>query len=210
MANINMADFVQIVRNNFSEDKIRTIVEVGALDGADSVYFKQCFPNASVIAYEGLEENWEVHKPTGIIWINKVISSYNGETDYHVKYFNDEMSIGIHGMYDRGQEYGTETRIVPCYRLDSLITEQIDMLKIDVEGATYDVLEGMGCLLDTVRIMHIETETISFFSGQKKLHKDVCDYLVDKGFVCLEQQGANIERGTQYDTVWINEQYLDS
>ena len=83
-------------------------------------------------------------------------------------------------------------------------------MKIDVEGATHDVFEGMGDLLDTVKIMHIETENIPFFAGQKKLHEDVCDYLTSKGFRCLEQRGARIENGTQFDTVWINEKYLDS
>jgi len=209
MANIGMEEFIQIVKNKFSEDEIKTIVEVGALDGADSVYFKQCFPNAQVVAYEGLEENYKAHSPSGIAWLNKVISSYTGETTFHVKTTN-----GIHGIYDRGSIYGTEQRTVPCYRLDSeflhIIDESIDMMKIDVEGATYDVFEGMGDLLDTVKIMHIETETVAYFSGQKMLHDGVCNFLKTLGFTMLKLAGARIQHGTQYDSVWINNEHLDS
>lgn len=202
MPNINMEKFVSLVKDNFTEDEINTIVEVGALDGNDSVYFKKCFPNANVTAIEGLEENWKAAKPSGVLWLNKVITSYDGEVTFHVKITN-----GLHGIYDRGAIYGTETRTVNCFRLDSLFDSMspIDMMKIDVEGATYDIFEGMGSLLDTVKIMHIETETVPYFSGQKMLHPGVCDYLTKKGFRCLGQAGAKIQHGIQYDSVWINE-----
>jgi len=207
--NIDMENFVKIVKNNFADEQINTIVEVGALDGADSVYFKQCFPHAKVIAFEGLKENWEAANPPGVTWLNRVIASYNGEVDFHVKITN-----GIHGIYDRGSIYGTETRTVPCYRLDSeflcIMDESIDMMKIDVEGATYDVFEGMGHLLDTVKIMHIETEDVRYFAGQKKLHAEVYEFLHSKGFTCLKLAGARIQHGSQYDSVWIKNEYLDS
>ncbi len=202
MPNINMEQFVSLVKDNFTEDEIGNIVEVGAMDGKDSAYFKLCFPNANVTAIEGLEENWKASKPPGVLWLNKVIASYDGKITYHVKEIN-----GIHGIYDRGAVYGTKTRAVDCYRLDSLFDSMspIDMMKIDVEGATYDIFEGMGSLLDTVKIMHIETETVPYFIGQKMLHPGVHDYLTKKGFRCLIQAGAKIQRGIQYDSVWINE-----
>ena len=65
----------------------------------------------------------------------------------------------------------------------------------------------MGSLLDTVKIMHIETETVPYFSGQKMLHPGVCDYLTKKGFRCLGQAGARIQHGIQYDSVWIKDIY---
>jgi FkbM family methyltransferase len=198
MANIDMKQFVRLVKDNFSDNEIKTIVEVGALDGEDSVYFKQCFPNAKVVAFEGLKENWEAVTPEGVAWLNVVIASYDGETTYHVKHTN-----GIHGIYDRGAIYGTEKRTVPCYRLDSIFDTTIDMMKIDVEGATYDVFEGMGSLLDTVKIMHIETEDVPYFAGQKKLHKEVYEFLLNRGFTCLRTEGARIQHGSQYDSVWI-------
>jgi len=203
MPSIDMPRFVQLVNDNFPPDDIQNIVEVGSLNGVDAVYFKTCFPHADVTAYEGLKEHWEAVTPEGITWLNMVIASYDGEVTYHVKNFNEEMTTGIHGIYDRGKIYGTETRLVPCHRLDSVSSKPIDMMKIDVEGATFDVFEGMGSLLDTVKIMHIETETVPFFSGQKMLHDGVCNYLVGKGFTCLEQRGARIQNGTQFDTVWI-------
>ena len=205
MADINREAFVDIVKSKFSDSDINRIVEVGALDGEDAAYFKRCFSHASVTAIEGLKENWENHSPKDIEWLNLVISDYDGDTDYHVKLIN-----GIHGMYDRGKIYGTEIRKVKCHRLDSIIKDNIDMMKIDVEGATFEVLSGMGELLKTVKIMHIETESIKYFAGQKKLHSEMCSYLTTSGFTCLRTQGARIETGHQYDSVWINNDYMDS
>ena len=192
-----MERFVEIVKEHFTEEQIESIVEVGALDGADAEYFKLCFPNADVVAYEGLRENWENNAPSGVEWHNMVISSVDGEVTYYVKITN-----GIHGIFDRGSQYGEETRVVPCYRLDTITWSPIDMMKIDVEGATYEVLIGMGFLLDAVKIMHIETEDVHYFAGQK-LHKEVEELLEERGFKCIDIQGARINSGQQYDSVWI-------
>jgi len=42
------------------------------------------------------------------------------------------------------------TRKVPLRRLDSLFSEQIDLLKIDVEGMEMEVLRGLGQLRPTI------------------------------------------------------------
>lgn len=202
---IDMPCFINTVRAHFQDNKINTIVEVGALDAADAVYFKECYPNAHVIAIEGLPGNYNKYMKNlnDITTINCIIFDYDGEIDYHKKNIN-----GIHGVFDRGQIYGTKKlKKQKCKRLDSLMKEigvtSIDMMKIDVEGATYEILKSMGTFLNNVKVMHIETETYPFFKGQK-LYKDVFDLLEEYGFTCADFTECVITKhGKQQDSVWI-------
>jgi FkbM family methyltransferase len=208
MANIdiNMDEYVGLVREYFADEDIAMIVEVGSMDGKDALQFKSEFPHAHVVAIEGLKENYNnmVASNYPIECVYGAAANYDGMTIYHVKDIN-----GIHGIFDRGQAYGTKTREVECFRLDSMFVGPIDMMKIDVEGATYEVLEGMGELLGQVKIMHIETESIAYFKGQR-LHGDVAKLLADSGFSMVRQSQVKIGAGKQYDSVWVNNEYLDS
>ena len=84
------------------------------------------------------------------------------------------------------------------------------MVKIDVEGATYQVLHGFGEMLKETKIMHIETETYPFFQGQK-LHDEVVKFLLDNNFTMIDLGGVNIiGDNKQYDSVWINNKYYEN
>ena len=174
--NIDMPRFVELVNANL-KGQVNTIFEVGALDGKDSVFFSTSYPMAKVYAIEGLPDNFEKHLKSlkGITTINRVICDYDGEIDFFKKEIN-----GLHSIYNRGSIYGMGTIKVPCNRLDTLCKEygvtSIDIIKIDVEGATYEVLNGLGNLWETIKIMHIETEGFPFFEGQK-LHTCVSELL---------------------------------
>ena len=202
---INMEEYVGLVREYFKDSDIEMIVEVGSMDGADANYFKQQFPHANVVAIEGLKENYDrmIEENYPIQCVCGAATNYDGMVIYHVKDIN-----GIHGIYDRGAAYGTETREVECFRLDTMFLYRIDMMKIDVEGATYEVLEGMGDLLKQTKIMHIETESVQFFKGQK-LHNAVAE-LLSSDFSMIRQSQVRIGSGYQYDSVWVNNEYMDS
>jgi hypothetical protein len=66
----------------------------------------------------------------------------------------------------------------------------------------------MSEMLDTIKIMHIETESYPFFKGQK-LHDEVADYLTNKDFTMVDMTSVNINNGQQYDSVWINNKFIN-
>ena len=200
---ITMEDYLGLINENL--DDVKYVVEVGSMDGNDSMFFKNKYPNAEVFAIEGLPDNYEKY----LVNKNKintfciVISDYCGTTDYYVKDIN-----GIHGIFDRGTSYGSGKIELECKTLDVFCGEnnipQIDVLKIDVEGATLNVLMGMINILPNVKMMHIETEDYPFFKGQT-LHEDVEKFLIGNDFRLLEITKAEITKNCfQYDSVWIN------
>ena len=169
------------------------------------------FPNAAVYAIEGLPDNYNTYMKnlSGITCIEAVINNYDGNTKYHVKDIN-----GIHGIFDRGAVYGTKIIELPCYKLKTLCdtygVTKIDMMKIDVEGATYEILLSMGDMLADVKIMHIEAETYEYFKNQTLLD-EVFRFLTEKNFESIEVTYVHINsNGKQSDSVWINKKYLCS
>ena len=204
-----MESFMTLSKEYFHKDDIKNIMEIGSLDGADSLLFKNHYPDANVFCIEGLPDNYNQYLKdlTNITPINAVIADYDGIIKYHHKNIN-----GIHGILDRGQEYGSKVLELPCYTIKTICENykinSIDIVKIDVEGATYEILNSMGNILKTIKIMHIETESYPFFNNQK-LHDTVSDFLIEKGFTMIDMSSVNIAGGLQHDSVWINKNFLN-
>ena len=58
---------------------------------------------------------------------------------------------------------------VPMVRLDSILTDAGDSvaLWIDTEGGAFEVLEGAASCLARTTLIHVEVETIEFWTGQR-------------------------------------------
>lgn len=73
-----------------------------------------------------------------------------------------------------------ETKMLNTDTIDSLLSEA-DLLKIDVEGAAYEVLQGATKLLDKCVAVFVECEFIQKYKDQK-LFVDVNTLLENKGY----------------------------
>ena len=209
LVEINMPTFMALAKKHFDDQEIKNVMEIGSLNGNDSLFFKSHYPDANVFCIEGLPDNYNKYLKdlTNITTINAVIANYDGVIQYHYKDIN-----GIHGIFDRGQEYGSNILELKCYTIKTICSnykiDSIDLVKIDVEGATYEILNSMGDMLKTIKIMHIETESYPFFRNQK-LHDRVAEYLTDKGFTMVDMTRAMISGGYQHDSVWVNNDFLN-
>jgi len=193
-------------------------LEIGALHGNDSLYFKSKYDNSSVYAIEGSKEvydNFLKKNQNNINTFNICIFNYNGNITYNIKKNNENgLLSGLHSVYDRGSIYGTDTEIIECVTLDTFCNnnniDYIDVLKLDVEGASFDILNN-SAILKKIKIMHIETEDYEFFKGQK-LDNEVTELLINNNFKLICKTGYSpspIINGKQYDSVWINTLYFN-
>jgi uncharacterized protein YqgQ len=79
----------------------------------------------------------------------------------------------------------------------------VDFLKLDVEGASYEVLEGFGERLKDIKVMHIEAEHGEFaFEGSVKYFDDISKLLKDNGFEMVYFK-RNL---MQSDSFWIKKE----
>lgn len=75
---------------------------------------------------------------------------------------------------------------------------QIDMMKIDVEGATYDVLRGFGDDLRLIKMMHVECEVMEMWKGQHMID----DIIAHMNYYGFEEIHREQNYPQQVDTIW--------
>jgi hypothetical protein len=76
----------------------------------------------------------------------------------------------------------------------------IDLIKIDVEGFTQEVLNGFGDKLQNIKAFQVETEIYESWEGQK-VHDEIVEFFESKGFTLVSKYDAWT---SQYDCLFIN------
>jgi FkbM family methyltransferase len=152
---------VFIRREYGTVDNFRTIVDIGANIGSFAIYAAQSSPGATIYCFEPEPANFDSLKNN--IDINGLhdrvsafqcaVASNSGDRQLAVI---DPLSNSFHMV-----PVGANMQTVPCTTLaailDNLDLEQIDLLKLNCEGAEYEILEG--CPTDDFsRISNIRLE----------------------------------------------------
>ncbi|HIE59432.1 MAG TPA: FkbM family methyltransferase [Hydrogenothermaceae bacterium] len=147
--------FVEEIYKFNSDSDSPIIYDCGANIGMSCLYFKKLYPNSKIKAFEAdpklvktLRKNLAKNRILeGIEIIDKAVwIDYNG------------VEFSVEGA-DAGSIYGSRNKIkVASIRLkDFLETEErIDMLKIDIEGAEYEVLKDCKNSLNKVKNLFVE------------------------------------------------------
>jgi len=206
---ITMGELFKYCRDEALE--IKYAFDIGTQDGRDAIVFQHHLPNTIIFALEGNPDTYSKHSGrfkenlSGINYINLVIADENAHSvPFHKKTPTecDPLRDGISGLRDRGSKYAGETCLVKTSRFDTFCEQnnipQADLVKIDVEGCTYEVLKGFGKMLSTVQVFHLETEQTQLFEGQVT-EDEVFDFLISSGFHMVRRRHCVI---TQYDSIW--------
>lgn len=129
---------------------IKYIIDVGACMGSYAMAYAIAFPEAKILAIEPSKWNFphlehNVEKFPSVKCIKCAVfdkdQSVNiaGPTQLQRPELDCSINTGLISMWGQGINF-RET--VPGKMLDNLVTEQVDWLKIDVEGAEVEVLQG--------------------------------------------------------------------
>ena len=128
-------------------NKCPLIIDCGSNIGMSILYFKLIYPSSRIIAFEPdlnsflcLKKNIEQNNLQDVVVYNKAVSDSEGSIAF---YFNSEnpgaldMSIIQERMYKKIKE-------VDAVHLSRYISERVDFLKIDIEGAESDVIQELS------------------------------------------------------------------
>jgi len=88
--------------------------------------------------------------------------------------------------------------------MDSKGLKSIDLFKLDVEGHTYEVLDGFGDRLVDLKSIQLEAEYKPIWKDQK-VWSDINEFLEKNNFKCLWTLD---QAGIQIDSVWIQKRYI--
>lgn len=147
-----------------SKSDTPVIIDCGAHVGLASLYFASRYPSAKIYAFEA---DPDIHT---LFEANIQNANLNNVTSY-------AKAVWIHGKgvaFDQsGDDSGhidqESNNLVPSMRLKNFVSdfEKIDMLKLDVEGAEFEILEDCLPVLD--RVQKIIIEVHAFNDDQKPL-----------------------------------------
>lgn len=204
---ITIPDWVNIIKRLKTFD-VETIMEIGSMDGKDAYELSLVFEPKYVYVIEAhpLFAEQIVEKYPVFTVSNIAASNYDGEFIFN-SVTPDSVNLGMSSLLDREDGYPSydiiyEPIMINCMRMDTYCylseINSIDLLKIDVEGFSYEVLDGFGDALDIVKCIHVECEHESVWKGQK-LYPDVENLLIKKGFIPVSMRIGF----PQSDSVWV-------
>jgi FkbM family methyltransferase len=166
----------EIYRFN-AASRVPRIIDCGSHCGLSIVYFKQLYPDARIVAIEAdpqifdlLTLNVRQFRFADVTLVNKAIALEPGEVTFHREGAN---AGRIHALAD-----AKETITVPTLPLDDLLTEPVDLLKIDIEGVETEVLCASRRLGNVAQLI---VEYHSFADSSQSLHQ-LLKKLSDHGF----------------------------
>lgn len=190
----------------------KTFMEIGSRDGEDTDYVakfwkldpKDCY---IIEAYPELCEKIKIDYPEyntfGFAASNKIgVVEFNA-----VPLDAGKNNIGTSSILEclayniESKKISVQTNTISNF-LDEQNLTGIDLVKIDVEGFTQEVLEGFGEKLKNIKALQIETEKSEMWKGQK-IHDDIVEFMEKNGFELVSKFDA---WGNQYDCLFINKE----
>ena len=125
----------------------KVILDIGGNIGITSIYLSKIFPNSIIYVFEPLKENFEILKKNSknynnIKIFNFGLGSSNGSFEIYLS--DDPENYGGVSFYSDGQSNQDESVSKCNIRnindvLKELDINSVDLIKIDTEGAEYDI-----------------------------------------------------------------------
>lgn len=194
--------------NTLFNEPPKNILEIGSRDGYHADYLKKFFniPDDKVFIVDAHPDcaNLIRREHPNYRVIEVAISDNPGILKFNAIQNLDLGGLGMSSLLPKkgGPVFGerwVNVLSITGEQLINLIDEpEIDLLKLDVEGLTYEVLKSFSLNLRKVKFIHTEGEYVQVWENQK-LYKDVCDLLIGYGF--KEAYRVDVVEG-QCDTVW--------
>jgi FkbM family methyltransferase len=141
-----------------------TILDCGSHIGLSIAWFKQRFPKARITAFEPdpetfqlLQTNVAINGFDGVELLNLAVAAGRGTAEFYGEFGVAEPMASAHSLRrDWGTQRSGQSILVNTVPLADYITEPVDYLKIDIEGAETEVLASIRSRLHLVRALGLE------------------------------------------------------
>lgn len=128
---------------------IRTVLDIGANVGVTALYFADLFPDGNIYAFEPVPDNFAVLQKNiancpRIRGLNYGLGAADGELEMFAS--ANPVNFGGFSLHPAGSDASRRVRIQvrnAAGALRELGITQVDVIKIDTEGAEYDILTAL-------------------------------------------------------------------
>ena len=219
--------YIKSFKSILDKKKHLTFFDVGAHRGETIKEIKKYFPDAKLYSFEPFKESFDDLKEVSKLFNNSEVfniglSNFNGIEKLYNYIDNDNSYMSVinstskllpGSMTKFGYKDPDKIIEIECEfsTLDKFVTNKkidfIDILKIDVQGNEYKVLEGADNIISSggIKIIYLEILVFPFYEKQKDLSYYL-SYFDDKkyelfGLYNLSYQ--NNSRILQFDAVFL-------
>ena len=185
-----------IIEHNFSPKEGNIVIDVGAHIGPYTLKASKCVGlNGKVIAIEAdpgnfdiLNRNIQLNKLTNVIALN--YAAYSKEDKIKLYLLQEESSWTKYNTVMTDRAAGNEKKFVEvkANTLDYLLQsngikhEQVNWIKIDVEGAEFDVLKGAKNILSKSKDISLLIEIHNLTTHNTTLYEPIKEFLNSYNF----------------------------
>jgi FkbM family methyltransferase len=197
--------------------RVNVVCDVGSMNGADALNFRDAVPQASIYAFEPNPANLRLMRANralregNIQVVPLAATNCDGEAmfflmdaDYHSQ---TDCRRGMSSLYKReGDWASSDVARVKTTRLDTFLADKCApdarlALWIDTEGKAFEVIEGMAGMAERVQLLHVEVETEPCIGTGQRLYPAVKASLEQLGFAELATDHSR--RCTQFNALFL-------
>ena len=193
-------------------DTAENIFDIGTRDGDDANFLKQELNTTNVYAIEARPQAAKLTKekyPDFMVF-ETAVSDFSGETEFYEIVSEDADYVGSSSIYNNKferPEYPYNVIKLPVITMNKLIEKNnlsdviFDIVKVDIEGFTFQLLCGMHNYIKNVKMFHLETEKWPTHTTHRN-STEVANVMKSHGFILVAKQyqwGEDIE-----DQIWVN------
>jgi FkbM family methyltransferase len=138
------------------------IIDCGSNIGMSILYFKVLYPHSRIVAFEPgeepyfcLEENVKNNRLNSVTVYKAALSNKEGTIDL----FYDQDNVGSLRMSTKQERMPKQRRSVEASLLSKHIDQDVDFLKIDIEGTELEVIEELS---DARKLRYVKQMVIEY------------------------------------------------
>ena len=205
--------------NLLKGEELKTVVDVGVNKGQSIIFFKKLNKSVKIIGFEPnkkLYENLKKRKYQKCDLYNLGCSSQNDNLQFYENILNEsstfeKVNSSSQWLKKKAKVLGVsfknmivDTYEIPVIRLADFLNSnyknlKIDLIKIDVEGHEYDVLQGLFPLKSKVKYIQLEEHGDDLYSNNKE---EIAKLLLNNSFEKVESIKHGF--GEIYDVIYKN------